>query len=69
MAENKSIEVLGQEASDSVFRLMQVLTCMEELSGSSGPSWPSPLAYWAWEAAEAVMAYQNAVKERLGVAS
>lgn len=65
MAESKSIEVLGQEASDSVFRLMQVLSCMEELAGSSGPSWPAPLAYWAWESAEAVMAYQKAVNARL----
>jgi hypothetical protein len=65
MAEHKSIEVLGEQASDAAFRLMNVLTTMEELSRPSGPSWPSPLAYWAWESVEALMAYQNAVKARL----
>jgi hypothetical protein len=67
MADEKSIEVLGDQACDSAFRLMQILGCMEELSKPSGPSWPAPLAYMAWETAEAVMAYQSAVQQRLAL--
>jgi len=59
MADDKSIELLGEQACDAAFRLMQIL------SKPSGPSWPAPLAYLAWETAEAVMAFQGAVKSRL----
>lgn len=69
MANAKSIELLGEEACDAAFRLMNVLACMEELAQPSGPSWPRPLAYWAWETAEAIMAYQDAVKARLEASS
>jgi hypothetical protein len=65
MADDKSIELLGEQACDAAFRLMQILSSMEELSKPSGPSWPAPLAYLAWETAEAVMAFQGAVKSRL----
>ena len=69
MATSKSIELLGEEAIDAAFRLMNVLACMEELSQPSGPSWPRPLAHWAWESAEALLAYQEAVKARLEASS
>jgi len=69
MANAKSIELLGTEAVEAAARLMNLLACMEELSKPYGPSWPGPLAHWAWEAAEAVMAYEQAVKARLEASS
>lgn len=67
MADLNSIHSLSKDACDKAFRVMQLVGLMEELSGNTGPSWPSALAHLTWEVADSVLATQQAIEALLAL--
>lgn len=67
MADLNSIHSLSKDACDKAFRVMQLVSLMEELCGNHGPTWPSALAHLTWEVAEATLASQQAIEAALAL--